>query len=1124
MKIRKSLLLNILILVFLLSISFHSNEYNNRKDSNNLVKNFEIPIQSTSPPNSKPLLINQFATTLNTFFPSSLPTNVHFTLVEGWNSQNVTISYEGISIKKDKVLNGDFPLNYTNWIYACNNPTRFTNNGWQSGGYVEIEISAGSVSKHDQGVHQQNFSIAQPFNDNSLASFSIDYFFDSNVPSPPENLTLYLAIVINGIEVNKTISFSELTKNAWTNTKLIYNPSMYGQILPGNVSIKTGLYALSDLSLTAAQQFIQIDNIKYEIWTMPNKPYLLKALDFHSSLNYTYYNLSYGRGYSFIDVERITNTTTNIEFTIYQNLTNIIDIQIKNISINSYLVKSFNSTFMGVEGSYYSIDLQIGWETNFIISNPLLYSSTLIQIKKPMDWDIVSIYDGFGVNKTESCLGTGIGSKTITIPTEIINQGLWNIEATSIDYITGGNTAVWNGTSYEDSSILMYADLFQIHTTLNDTFPLDDTIVRCTIQYPNGSTFLNETSPASQIVAFGDYTVDQNMIVGEYEVLLEWTNNESSIMRDKIGFERFHFTVWHNTSLKAIKSYFETMVGAPLLVKVNFTDIDIGTYIDFASITYNTSYGTEGYAIYLGSGIYIIDLDTSSLELGDYYVSFNASKDYYQSQEMKDLIEVKIIAEPLALQLPCGILEVEGNSFIKVQVNVTGLNTGSYYWPANISSDWQNYYTINDFNNGTWEFNLSTFNLPTFGIPEFYSITFSSNKTGYGSTTDSITLKINPVPTRAQVNESIIQIHPNHNFNLVVNYTIESSGELIDGANISIIWSSTYNCTPFSNGFLILFNSSGLSVDSYPIYIELSHIGYETAFIVAYVMIIPAETQLLLLNPEPIEIIRGDRVNISCLYVSDGQNLINSSLSLVGDIIGTFKWNGTEFYSTINTQNLESKSYLIQILATNQNFEPQLRDLIITVFPLDINIQISSLTFKFKEGQSNKVDFTVFDESHNCISTEFNVSCEYNGKSQLLHPVSNDSYQLDLNSLNLNPFRSNHQIKIVVSNPYGEDEIIILIVYTSLFETILTISVISIISIAALVTLGVFINKRYLGLSKFQRKIRTVKKKFKNQKFDKIYEPSRENIIKNLINNQYLPSKIPFKDKYRAEFKMKDKK
>jgi len=1111
MNLRRFLTLCILIVV---SLSFFPLAFNEHSISDeNFTRNIKKPFLSSDEPNSKPLLIHQFASTSNSFFPLSLPSDVHFTLVNGWTSKNITINYEGVAVKMDSVLNGEFKSNSSNWQYKTNNPTRFPNNGWQAGGYMEIGITAGSVSEADHGYYEQNLTISEPFFNGNLALLSIDYFYDTGIPNPPENLTLYMGVNINGVEVNETFSFSDLVKNSWTSANLIYDPSIIGQILPGNISIKAGIYGLSDLSVTGTQ-FMHLDNIKYEIWTMPNQPYLLKAKDLDFNSNYTYNNLTFGRGYSFINIERIRNTTSNVFFTVFQNITDVIDMQVSSITISSDQIKIYNSTYNGKEGSYYSIDQDYLWKAEFLVSYPLSYINNTIKIEKPDDWNVINIFDSFETELTSSCLGTGVGSKIVSIPTDIVVQGLWKIEATIINYLTNCSIAVWNGNSFEESSSLTYGDKFQVQAILNNNLTLGGTTINCTIRYPNGSIFSDQSLVASFTVVFGNYTVDHRMEVGKYEVLVVWTNNASYIKRDKVGFKKPNFIVWHHTNLQAVNPYFETIAGDPLLVKVNFTDSDIGSFIDFASITYNTTYGSKGIGVYIGSGIYYIDLDTSSLGLGDYYLSFNASKTYYQNQSAINLIQIKIIAEALALQLPRTILVAEANSFINIQINVTGYETGNYLWPVNISTDWQENHTIINFNNGTWIFNLSMFNLPSSGIPEYYTITFMANKSGYSSTTDSIILRIDPIPTVANVNQTIFQVHPENQFNLELNYTVESTGQLILGADISITWPSTYNYSVTPSGFLVLFNTSGLLTDLYTIYIELNLEAYETAFTVVHVMIIPAETQLTLLNIEPIEIIKGDKLNISCLYTSDGQNLLNSTLQLIGNINGTFLWNGMNFYCTINTQDLETKSHLIQILATNQNYEPQLRDLIITIFALEIEIQIPSTTYTLEQGKDNKVYFAIYDKSHYLLTTEFDVTYEINGISKPLSPFSIDSYQIDLNALDLNPLKPYHQITITVLNPYGEHESITIIVYTSLFEVILTIALISIVSVAGLVALGIFISKRYLGLSKFQRRIRTVKRRLKREKFEKIKEPSRENIIKNLLEDRYSgPKKITDKVK-----------
>ena len=100
LKIRNCLPSYLILLISFLSISLITTENLSTDDLNGNPECLNYQIESSSTPNSKPLLINQFATTSDSFFPLSLPTDVHFTLAEDWISNNVTIYYDGLSIKK----------------------------------------------------------------------------------------------------------------------------------------------------------------------------------------------------------------------------------------------------------------------------------------------------------------------------------------------------------------------------------------------------------------------------------------------------------------------------------------------------------------------------------------------------------------------------------------------------------------------------------------------------------------------------------------------------------------------------------------------------------------------------------------------------------------------------------------------------------------------------------------------------------------------------------------------------------------------------------------------------------------------------------------------------------------
>ncbi|MFW9784946.1 MAG: hypothetical protein ACFFFB_21880, partial [Candidatus Heimdallarchaeota archaeon] len=154
------------------------------------------------------------------------------------------------------------------------------------------------------------------------------------------------------------------------------------------------------------------------------------------------------------------------------------------------------------------------------------------------------------------------------------------------------------------------------------------------------------------------------------------------------------------------------------MAKVKFTDNDINISIAFSTITYNTTFGQSGTMLYQGSGIYLADIDTSSLGIGDYYISFSTTSDFYENLSINDLIDLSVVSQELALDVPHSVIQAMANSYAICQINVTGAISGALIWPANISTNWENPYNVINHNNGTFTLNFSTVNLPTQGIIE----------------------------------------------------------------------------------------------------------------------------------------------------------------------------------------------------------------------------------------------------------------------------------------------------------------------------------------------------------------------------------------------------------------------
>ncbi|GAJ14193.1 unnamed protein product, partial [marine sediment metagenome] len=257
---------------------------------------------------------------------------------------------------------------------------------------------------------------------------------------------------------------------------------------------------------------------------------------------------------------------------------------------------------------------------------------------------------------------------------------------------------------------------------------------------------------------------------GDYQVIVEWTNNNTYLTRDQVGFVEFRFKLWHHTNLTAVDSYFERVAGDPLLIKVRFLDDDINESVHFASVKYNSTFGASGAMGYLGSGVYFIDIGTSSLGLGDYYFSFNTTLEFYENQTAIDLIRLKIIKQPLALEVPSAAINAMANSYAICQVNVTGAISGALIpGDANITTDWGNPYQVTNDTFGTFTLNFSTIDIPTQGVLESFTITVFANKTDYGATTGFITLIVNPIQTIADANKSIVNAYLNEVIDLKVN-------------------------------------------------------------------------------------------------------------------------------------------------------------------------------------------------------------------------------------------------------------------------------------------------------------------------------------------------------------------
>ncbi len=982
------------------------------------VADYKSPLTTFETPNSKPLLVSHFATINNEQLSPNIPQNVSFTLVKGWTSKNTTIFYEGVSRRSDWVINGDFNSSLVPW----ENTTTTANMviaGWDPSGYISVNLPGGPITEADYAYYYENISIPETLTAGKLISLSLDYMYQGG-PNTPDMALAYMAVEIGGIEANYTLYFTELQKGPWTSLTFNYDPNSLGQELPNNLILKLGVKGNHSASVLNSHDLF-IDNVELKIWTQPNQSNLIYAMDYETGLNYTYQNSSFGMGRSFIGVQKSYADTINVIFTIFNNMTSALDMEIYNITISSNVVKAYNTTIDGVPGSQYLTNGLIKWQTEWEVAIPSNYLNSRIEIEKPVDWNVTLILDGYDTDQTGLCSGIEFGSGKISISTAIVGNGLWLLEAESYNYINEGYISRWNGTGFENETSMYVGDKFQINAVLNNTLSLTNTQINCTIQYPNNTIYIQEIfEPSSYSITFGNYSVGLNMSIGNYQVTVEWINNLSAFGRDKVGFKELEFKVIHRTNLTAVEPYIEEVAGVPTLVKVKFDDFDLNNTIALAEATYNSTYGASGSMVYIGSGIYMAELDTAALSVGDYYLSFNISKSFYQNQSIGNLIHLKIRPEALVLEVSRQVKNVSANSYAYYTINITGEISGLFLFPANITLDWFRNYTISDFGDGTYGINVSTFEATSGTVPETYTITVSVNKTGYGSTTDILLLKVYPIPAQIGVNATLVQIPYGDQFYIRANYTVVATNQTISGAACNVTWATSYSISPVGDDFLIMFNTSGLSIDVHIVLIEISHLGFELELKSILVTITPIPTQIGV-NTTFVSVPLGDSFYLRANYTVDGSGELISGSNCTVTWAGSYNITpiGNEFIISFNTSGLPADIHMILIQMNYPGYETALENIFVSLSPIPAEIGVNSTLVGVTLGDLFyiRVNYTEEATSDLIVGAICNVTWS---ASYTITPVGNE-FIVAFNTTGLSP--DIHTVLIQMSHPSYETKL-----------------------------------------------------------------------------------------------------
>ncbi|MFX1501973.1 MAG: hypothetical protein ACFFDH_13500, partial [Promethearchaeota archaeon] len=900
-------------------------------------------------------------------------------------------------------------------------------------------------------------------------------------------------VYVNGVSQEFALpKLDSLDQYTWYTGNILFQPEEYNFQLPGTISLLFKIYYGNTIINPSGYFEMYYDNITLKLSTIP-KP---------SQINLTINDITN-------DISTIINNTAEYgEGTVHlQGLWNG-DIGGKthyfsfshNSSGNIFLHTEFYTqavsskktiTHLGLEGSEFMVEnnSKAHWTFELVVNPPGSYSTNYyFNISKPLNWVVTQVIDPYLVNRIDDVIGSGYGNTTLIIPNDIITGGLWKFIAEAPNYVQQANIYKQNGLKWIENATFQIQDTLRINASIKTDFISDIDLTNASLEifYPNESLFYVEKISVRNdgIVEFSEITLGStNASVGAYSVYIKWNNYDCNMTQ--VGVYKLEFIVIHHTSLTAINPYFEQIAGDPLLLKVNYTDVDKNVPIDFAMVTYKSSFGSSGIMLYIGSGVYFAEIDTSLLGLGDYYFSFNASKIGYQNQTETNLIHLKIMAQPLAIEVPHTVISAIGNNYAICQINITGAISGALITDgANITTDWENPYFVDDHENGTFTLQFSTDNLPTQGIIETYLVTIYANKTDYGYTHNYISIQISPIPTIANINETIVSVVLHENFSLKLNYTVDGSGELIYNSTLKVNWASDYTILSVVDGFIIDFSTYNLSLQIYTLIFQLNCSGYETAFKSIYVNILPQPTYLeIFLNGQDktsdksIEIFRDQPLNITIFYMDSITDSFISGAIVTLNGTGISKIvseNGSQYTTLFNAGELSVGTHFLTISIEKENYNFVSGILKIAVEKIKINANTIDFqdSLEFYPGSSKLIKINLTELNSGTPIENANITFSWRYDVGDFEYTGNGIYQAQLN-VEKEITYGTYRVSITItteSGYYETKEISFLLIVSPESEPNYLLWVIIILLVIVSGVLGTFITRNYVILPKKRKK------------------------------------------------------
>ncbi len=458
---------------------------------------------------------------------------------------------------------------------------------------------------------------------------------------------------------------------------------------------------------------------------------------------------------------------------------------------------------------------------------------------------------------------------------------------------------------------------------------------------------------------FTDWIIDNKD--GTYQILVDTTTLS--------GLGRYFFTVnltWYgspfyanvtNLSFSVVVNSVSTTLSFTLLqgvtyylgdeihANITYSAIEFGAGIENAVIwsDWNATYSTIATVHEIGSGIYEMIIQTSSLDAGLYSFSINGSKYLHQNQSI--LADILLAAVPVQIELTFNPSSPLWGDSIDFEANVTDARNGNPVVGAYVNLTISTL-TVDmiEGSPGIYTYTIQSWDI----IAGEHTVSVRSALLNYEPRQRNFQIRIDKVASKLLGSIDPLSIVNGLSITIDIDYLIYSNSSPIESAYVYYSWiggSGQINWSISASQYVGDLLVSGVSVGTHQILIQASSDNYKSISMQLTVEVTELSTTLVAISDLVVITNYNNIANITVYLNNTDLNTPVTDATVtfgVGSIVGNLTQLITPGYysAVVNTSDLGVQEWMISISSVKSGFAPSSIQFTLRVEEVDTEVVI----------------------------------------------------------------------------------------------------------------------------------------------------------------------------------------